>query len=135
MGVQYTTLKNVQYVDITTSTSITFTPDNFTIAANPNYILGEWDKLSSFIGNPFVNLLTEIFDLIISWYNNIFDFISIFFLLNFWLISFLIFIQGWELLINHTSYFNNKVINNGKSINIISTKLNNSFKGFIQYYV
>jgi hypothetical protein len=51
------------------------------------------------------------------------------------MISFLIFIQGWELLINYTYYFNNKIVNNNKGVHIINTKLNNNIKIFIQYYL
>lgn len=136
MGVQDTTFKITEYVEFTDKTII-LTPDvyNITITSSINNILNSWDKLSTVISNPIINLFTEFFNVIITWYNNIFDFISIFFLLNFWMISFLIFIQGWELLINYTYYFNNKIVNNNKSVHIINTKLNNNIKILIQYYL
>lgn len=136
MGVQDTTFKITEYVEFTDKTII-LAPDvyNITITSSINNILNSWDKLSTIISNPIINLFTEFFNVIITWYNNIFDFISIFFLLNFWMISFLIFIQGWELLINYTYYFNNKIVNNNKGVHIINTKLNNNIKIFIQYYL
>lgn len=105
------------------------------IVTTPDYS-NDYIQLSTTIVNPILVLLNWFYTTVLVGIDNIFDFISIFFLLNFWFFSFLIFIQGWELLINYTNYFNNKNINTNtnKLLGVITNKLIINTKNFIKYY-
>lgn len=116
-----------EFINLTNDIHIIITPD---------YSMGYTQSFTT-INNPIMELLSWFFNIILIGFDNIFDFISIFFLLNFWFFSFLIFVQGWELLVNYTSYFNTKntSCNSTKIVGIISNKLMTNNKNLIKYYV
>lgn len=90
------------------------------------------------IQNPIFEIMTNVYDLIINTHMSIFDIITLVSFISFWCISLLLFLQGLEILINYTNFFNNKNsvnINNKNFINITSKLLTHTSNKFTHYYL